>query len=280
MSNKIIKYIESFKSFVSSNKNFNQLNEHLSKNLTALRDYIGSTEDEKIRSLPKEYPYIFSDFIIDTGYVLKNKKETSYEDIIEWLEKNDKKTYFKFGKYLYDKVENRDLPAEAMSQYPSWSFFESPELVKNQWLIHFTTRSKAISRGGFSIGASDPKKLGLTSKLSNRDKEKGGYNFAFLLSDFVDYYLYPSAYGPQPKYGNEAVLFKASGIRVWHNGDSEYQVIFYGNEAKDFVPITLGKKGYWAVWDKMGRRVLYESNDLKKVSDWVVKNYAQYRKSI
>ena len=272
---KHIKFFDFFTTFHKSGK----LNEYVSNDLIKFRNYLKSTKEEKYKSLPLEYPYLFDDFISDSGLEWKAPKGLEAEKNIEWAEKNDKEIYSKFFNYLYDKIENHTLPIDN-EKYPSWYFFESPELVKNQWLIHFTTKAKMIAKDGFKLGVNDPRKLGMTTLMGSKSKENGGYNFAFLLSDFLDYYTYNSRYGPQSKYGDQAVIFRASGIKVWHNGDQENQVVFYGKEAKDIIPVTLGKKHFWSVWDKEGKKVVYESSEIEKISNWIVKNYSQYRKHI
>ena len=274
-----MKWIKLFEDFLNSHKSQCELNEYVSNDLLKFRNYLKSSKEEKSEFLPVEYPYLFDDFVSDTGYKWKGPKGLSAEKSIEWLEKNDKKIYSKFSNYLYDKIKNHTLSISKV-KYPSWYFFESPELVKNQWLIHFTGNAKEIAKDGFKWGVNDPKKLGLTTFIGSKDKEDGGYNFAFLLSDFLDYYTYNSRYGPQPKYGNQAVVFKCSGLKVWHEGDQENQVVFYGKEAKDIVPIILGKKHFWSVWARDGKKVVYESDNIKKVSDWIANNYTQYKKHI
>ena len=74
------------------------------------------------------------------------------------------------------------------------------------------------------------------------------------------------------------VLFRASGVKMWHYSDEEPQVIFYGNTAKNIIPITKGENYAYAIKSK--DKILYESDELEKVVDWVVDNYDQYRKKL
>jgi hypothetical protein len=154
---------------------------------------------------------------------------------------------------------------------------DDDKIVKNKWLIHFTNNAEEIAREGFTKGVNDITKLGLTTRLSDIDKQFGGYNFAYLLGDYVKYSreMY-SGY----KYGKEAVLFRASGIKTNHSGDREPQVIFYGNTAKNIIPIkktNKGEYGEYGIYDMRDGKLLYENNNLSKVVNWVVKNYDQYR---
>ena len=123
-------------------------------------------------------------------------------------------------------------------------------------------------------------KLGLTTHLGDFDKKYGGYNFAYLLSDFVRYAKGDYSRGSRGyKYGDEAVIFRASGIKVWHHGDQEPQVIFYGNTATNIIPITSGENAEWAIYGK-NRRVLFENDDLQRVVNWLINNFDQYRKRL
>jgi hypothetical protein len=63
---------------------------------------------------------------------------------------------------------------------------------------------------------------------------------------------------------------------VWHIGDEEYQVIFYGKSAKDRIPIKSSDEHYWAITDRDGNNI-YGHDDLRKVVEWVSRNYDQYR---
>lgn len=251
--------------------------EYISRDMVYLKDYFSMSLEDKMAGLPQEYYYHFEDFIKDEGYYDFERPEELGDDfeLVEWLDNNDKETFNAFAKYLYDRVQNHSLPIPD-SEYPAWSYFDdSPEIIKNQWLIHFTNDAQGIAESGFKYGVDDMSKLGLTTHLGEFDKKYGGYNFSYLLSDFPKYAENQMGY----KYGDEAVIFNASGLRLWHYGDQEPQVIFYGNTAKDIVPILKGDKAEFAIYSKDGR-ALYENDDLTKVVNWFVNNYRQYRKAI
>jgi hypothetical protein len=268
------------------------LNEYITNNEIYLRDYLSMSKERKMVYLPHEYYYFFQDFIDETGAEFEQPKETvksDYEDeddvevnmfddneleLMTWLENNDKKTYNDFAKYLYDRIMDSTLPIND-SEYPAWAYFsDNPELIKNQWLIHFTDNANDIAKEGFKYGIDEMEKLGLTCHLSDFEKKYGGYNFAYTLSDFPKYAKKSGGY----KYGKEAVIFNASGIKVWHYGDEEPQVIFYGNTAKNIIPITSGENSEFAIYSK-DNKILYENDDLKNVVYWLIKNFNQYRKN-
>jgi hypothetical protein len=265
----MVQYIKVFENFV---------NEYLTTKLIQLKDNLSGSNDSKISKLPYTYYYLINNFFSESGRNPKEVPDKSGLDLIEWLENHDSQTYTDFAHYLYDRIMSDKLEVN-FSNYPSWYFFDSnPKVVKNQWLIHFTSDAQGIVEGGFKWGANDPEKLGLTTQLEREDKSRGGYNFAFLASNFVDYYTRVSAYGLMPKYGYQAVLFRASGLETWHRGDEESQVIFYGREARNFVAIVFGKGGKWQVLNGKGRSI-FEDDDISIVVNWIIDNYQQYRKS-
>lgn len=288
MSNEMRRYINIIKHL-----NENQyLQEYITKDEIYLKDYLSMSEDAKKSELPHEFYYFFSDFLAETDVEfsppkeerLSNYADEPYEEVdmfdneielIIWLESNNPEVYNKFADYLYNKIENEELPIDS-SEYPAWHYFsDKPELVKNQWLIHFTKNAESIAEEGFTYGVDDMTKLGLTTSINDFDKKYGGYNFAYLLSDFPKY---AKSNRSGYKYGNEAVIFNASGIRVWHYGDEEYQVIFYGNTAKNIIPI-IQVDGNWVVVARNGRQ-LFNSDNLERVVKWLVDNYQQYRKNL
>ena len=273
------------------------LNEYITKDIVYLKDYFKTSKSSKMEYLPHEYYYFFDDFLDETDIFFERPKKTqpsNYMDepdedvdmfdndieLMTWLENNNREMYYKFGEYLYDKISNNTLPIDD-AEYPAWSYFDdSPQLIKNQWLIHFTNNVDSIAKNGFKFGVDDMTKLGLTTRLGEFDKKYGGYNFAYTLNDFKKYGA--SSYGNWSKsgykYGDEAVIFNASGIKVYHYGDEEPQVIFYGNTAKNIIPITSGENAKFGVYGKNGK-LLFENDDLTKIVNWVVNNYQQYRKN-
>lgn len=273
------------------------LSEYITKNELYLKDYLSMSEESKKQYLPHEYSYFFEDFLAEEYIVFEQPKEMRPSNTIDepneevdmfdndvelviWLENNDEEIYNKFADYLYKKITNYTLPIPE-SDYPAWAYFsDDPVIIKNQWLIHFTSDAESISREGFKYGVDEMEKLGLTTHLGEFDKKYGGYNFAYLISDFNRYAKGNYSRGKRGyKYGDEAVLFRASGIKVWHHGDKEPQVIFYGNTARNIIPITDGENVDWSIRNKNGR-VIFENDDLERVVEWFLKNYEQYRKRL
>ncbi|MEK6828580.1 MAG: GNAT family N-acetyltransferase [Nanoarchaeota archaeon] len=290
------KLVDLFKSAEKNELSESLVKEFLTQDEVALKQYLSMSDDNKKLYLPHEFSYFFNDFLEEEGIEFtmpKHMVPSNYADepeveedmfdseieLITWLENNNKELYNAFAEYLFKKIKDNTLPIPE-SEYPAWSYFDnSPELVKNQWLIHFTNNADDIAREGFKFGVDDMTKLGLTTNLGEFDKKYGGYNFAYLLSDFPKYSRRSYTQGGGHKYGKEAVVFNASGIKLWHHGDEEPQVIFYGKTASNIIPITRGENAEWAIRGKDGR-VLFENDELQRVVQWLVSNYSQYRKQL
>jgi hypothetical protein len=164
---------------------------------------------------------------------------------------------------------------------PSWFYLHEPTLVKNQWLVHGTTRmdGRMMARKGFIKGINDPTKLGLTTWLQGK-KIGEGYNFAYTPEDFALF----GVDGSELKYGDGTFLvFRASGIRCWHQEDDEFQVIFHGKTARDIVFVD-DVMGTYTIHSKKGKPLVQTSIDGKSspvdLVNWVINNYDQYRRSI
>jgi hypothetical protein len=268
------------------------LKEFISNETIYLKDYLKMGTDERKRSLPYEYSYFFQDFLNEDGVDFKYPTEmvkSDYVDepdkevyrfegdeqgLINWLDNNNKDIYNEFADYLYRKIGRNELPIDH-TDYPTWSYMSFNKVVKNEWLIHFTTyeNAKDIVQNGFKYGIDDMTKLGLTTHIGDFEKKYGGYNFAYTLSDFKRSNPQGKKYGD----GNTAIMFRASGIRVQHWGDEENQVIFYGNTAKNII--LLHKEDEWEIQSKNGN-VVYKNDVLSKCVDWLLNHIEQYRKSL
>jgi hypothetical protein len=264
------------------------INEYVIQNDVYLRDYFNMTDEQKKSGLPYEYSFLFDDFIEEKGIDFESpthdysdvdgdQKGEPYEhyEIVEWLSQHNKPLFDQFAEYLYDRVENHTLPVDD-AEYPAWSFFSPATLIKNQWLIHFTNDPRSIAKNGFTKGVSEIEKLGLTTHLGEFEKKYGGYNFAFR-ADIYDRYA-NGRHGY--KYGNEAVMFIGSGMEMYHYGDEEQQVIFWGKKATNIVPITLEYGEDYAIRNIKKGGIVYKNEDLDEVVSWVMRNYDRYKSVI
>ena len=152
-------------------------------------------------------------------------------------------------------------------ELPSWCTMDFNRIVKNEWCIHFGTDSESIAREGFTGGTPEIEHLAYTN--AGQQKSHAGYNFAFLIDDrSVDY----------NEYGDEAVIFRTSGVEIYHYGDNQNQVIFWGPNVKSFIPIHQ-ENGNWVVYGQKGQ-ILFRGENPSDVANWATYNLPQYRKQI
>lgn len=254
-----------------------RINEFLTQDGVSLLQYFSQTDEQKKESLPYmfDWGYLFQQFAeendIDIGYDLDNEF-----DGVDTLEPDLVKQY---ADWLFEKIDDGTLNVEP-NEYPAWTYLDSPVLIKNQWLIHFTNNPNSIADEGFKYGVDDIDKLGLTTYEGDFAKKYGGYNFAYTLNDFSKYAKSNQGWRNEYKYGNYAVVFNASGVKLWHYSDEEYQVIFYGNTARNIIPITQGENEKYGIYSNKTSQLLFESDELEKVVSWLVKNFVQYRKHL
>lgn len=274
----------------------NMLLEYVSNEIIDLRNYINQTDEQKIKELPFSFPEFFQRYLEEIDY-FDYKKQThdyidsdnevqtgdEYSDIeeVEYLSQSrnqeDKKLIYGFGKYLLDRLNGFDLNIPD-TEYPSWVYFERADILKNQWLIHFTNDDVYdMSIFGFKKGVNDYTKLGLTKHVSKFDKQHGGYNFAYRIEDFEKYaHKISGGY----KYGEQALLFQGSGIKTYHVGDEEPQVIFWGKFVKNIIPIYFEDDYMWTVKSNKTDKILFKNEELPIVVNWIVSNFNQYHKHL
>lgn len=263
------------------------IREFVENRIIELKNYLTMSYEDRLEILPEEihyYSYIFEEFLeanpeID---ITLEDFEDDYDSntTIENLKYNYEDVYEEYSKYLYDNIVNKQLDID-FEEYPAWYFMKYENVVKNQWLIHFTNNPFGVRNKGFRFGVNDVSKLGLTKHLKSDDYfVNGGYNFAYLLDEYMKYgYKHKNVFNNRDtfKYGESAVLFKASGIRVYHKTDKEHQVIFTGETAKNFVVVDEGREGSWAIKNYKTNKIIHQSHELKDLVSWIEKNYEQYK---
>jgi ribosomal protein S18 acetylase RimI-like enzyme len=235
------------------------------EDLEILKSTLTLTPAQQGEELARMYDYVFRDFL-----------EHRHPDLMKYLPPSEHEgldDYSVFpenvmaefrGDYLeYDSSIASDPEA------PTFLTVDFLRDVNEEWLVSFTDAAKAIAAQGFKYGISDPGMLALTTQFTDNAKKNGGYNFAYAAND-------PRHYRKGEKYGSQFVVFKASGILAYHHGDEEPQVIFWGKDAHDFVPVMQDDSGLWTIYDGEGEP-LFESDDIKGAVDWVINNYSAYR---
>ncbi len=110
------------------------LNEYLTQDMVSLKKYFSMTDEEKKSYLPHEYPYEFDRFVDEEDIDVDIDGEP-YE-ISDILFDKNPELYNRFADWLFNEIQQNTLNVPD-SEYPAWSYFDNPRLVKNQWLIHF-----------------------------------------------------------------------------------------------------------------------------------------------
>jgi len=187
-----------------------------------------------------------------------------------------------FGEWLYDKWshDHGAMVDDYGHEIPLFSISYIDKILRNEWLVHMTNHKDAIISDGFEGGIMDPKHLAYTfsaNDLYDRSTSADGWFFAYHHQD-VDRYAIGSY--NNPKYGTEAVMFVSSGVKIWHYGDNEPQVIFNGKYAKNLVPINRDSDKMWNVEHKESFSTIFEDEEFDVVVQWVIDNFDQYRKVI
>ena len=205
------------------------------------------------------------------------------KDPHDWLEKYD--IYAEEGGELH-KNWFLNIPSWAKEEFTSYfsgvdtshgatgssmTLHSNKLLPRTTWLIHWTDDAYSIAAHGFIYGA-DIDTLALTTHRSDRYKRKG-YNFAFRAD---------SSYAEDgKKYGDEFVLFQNSGVKTYHYGDEEEQIVFYGPDVKssDIVPVK-NDGGDYVIFNQITDNEIKRFDRVSDVIEWVKKNYNQYKNVI
>lgn len=215
-----------------------------------------------VEFLKKEYP---NDFTEDELAILEQQIE-SYDDTVVDLIMNSKYRS-EFIKWLQWNSDYNTQPTSDVMDYTSD--------VNNEWLIHFSDNAYYIWKEGFQYATDDIQHLAYSGAGQTKNKENEGYCFAYTINEF-DKYAFDRR---RPKYGDEAVMFQASGVKATHYGDEEEQVMFYNKDAKNIVYLQYDDDSEWFVASNDGKP-LYHNEELSNVVEWVVNNFDQYRKHL
>lgn len=226
----------------------------------------------------EELRYLFRDWM---QYEHPEVEDLDYMDDLDFSELKDR-----YGEYFPEfekKLEGglyRNEPEIYASSSRSMDLRRHQLLPNDTWLIHFSDNASYIAQEGFTIGATDVSRLGIT-KSSDYEPEENGYNFAFLADGKEAPFV-----GRKGKYGRDAVMFRNTGVHVYHYGDEENQVIFYGPDVKEFVLIkkvdgdfkVVGNDNYSAKDYLFDSSLTHKKEDsLTQCIKWVETNWQQYK---
>jgi len=244
-----------------------------------LKRLMTMSDEDKEDYLIRDFYYLSPDFIVnhvdlsDLGY--DDENEDSYEiaeDLTDRINGGDLKQYREgFIEYIKAYLDSN------YTEQPPFLAMEYIKDIHNGWLIHFSDNADSISDSGFVFGTDEFNNLSY-SGCRTGNKFGQGYNFAYDVNDFEKYYQ--SSRSSAPKYGKGAVLFRASGIKVWHYGDEEYQVIFNGKTVNSVVYIRYNDADSdydWCIKNNRTRRIIVQDDNLAKLVKWYINNEAQYQ---
>ena len=226
--------------------------------LANLRSYLTPSR----RDMGEELARIFS------GY-WRQFVENEHPEFLENLDEDE---------YMDDfSMVSDDILSDFLEQYGSQAMQDDPANaptfltvdyrrdVKNAWLVHFTDHPEEIAKNGFKFGMDRVETLALTTYFKDEAKKMGGYNFA------IDAH-HRNLEGLGKDYGRHCVLFQANGIETYHTGDDFEQIIFWGKDAKNIIPIFNDGYSTWSIQDQDGNP-LFEGG-LSEVVDYAIANAA------
>jgi hypothetical protein len=253
------------------------LNEYITNPIIQLKNYLNMSALEQKEDLAIRYPYLVKEF--GTTYFdpevkrfIANNQNEDYE-IVDEFKRNFPNEYIDFLDWLDHQLESNRL-----EPIPTWHVMQYTSMIKNQWLIHFSDDADDIwADQTFQYGLDDLNDIAYTTSYSKEAKATGGYNFAYDIIDYVKFGRSSYRSGDW-KYGKEAVLFRASGVKAHHYGDEEPQVIFWGQTANDIV--YLRNPDDWQVVNSKTHRIIFRAQTLPEVVKWVISNFNQYKNAL
>lgn len=256
------------------------LKEYLDKDyLMPLRKYMAMDETDQAWECACRLPWLFTGYINDNMEALEAvenliEKGEVPEDILQW---DDYEAAEKLSEFL--KTDLKPF-CEDFIQYatrygdrevPLFCAADFRREVHNEWLVHMTNKDNipGLYREGFSYGV-DIDNLAYTPGIGTTQYKYGaGYDFAFEADD--------ASIAEKSGYGDCAILFQASGIQIYHWGDEQYQVIFYGPSARNLIFLFQDDEtNMWYVDSEITGRRLVEFETLEFLVQWCISNFPQY----
>lgn len=203
--------------------------------------------------------------------------EDDHDGIAEAIGKLSKGQQDDFKEFALDWL-NRNAPEDVPSNQ-HMELSSKKLLSRRTMLVHFSNNADDIWRQGFKYGFPDPDRLGLTTHFGDKVRmREPGWNFAFeaMGSDVT-------RAAREKKYGNDAVIFWNSGVKVYHWGDAEHQVIFWGTDVEPREIIFLKRDGSEFMiqgnrkWRSKDNREYVFKGDIDDCIGWIEKNWATYK---
>lgn len=256
------------------------LNEYLDKDyMVPLKKFLAMDDAEKAWECACKLPWLFRDYLESN----KNAYETIEhmieqdkvpEDILQWDDYEMAEAlseYFETDLKPFCEDFIRYVSYHGDTDVPLFCAADFRREVHNEWLVHMTSSSNipGLYKEGFSYGV-DIDNLAYTPGIGTTNYKYGaGYDFAFDADD--------ASVAEKSGYGDCAVLFQASGIQIYHWGDEQYQVIFYGPSARNLIFLFQDNEtGMWYVDSEITGRKLVEFESLEFLVQWCISNFPQY----
>ena len=212
-------------------------------------------------------PYDFNHELLDWAKAAKIRKDgegRKFDDETSCHELSEKQLEA-FKQWLIKNHKGEDWVSTGAIDVPAYLYFtEVKRLPVGTWCIHFTGKDPF---GVFEYGTTLE---GLALSTHKREKDQVDcdknltedigsaevvYGFAFLASDRDVLYR-------GQKYGRNAVLFQTdAGVRAWHIGDEEYQVIFPLCSEYNVIPMVEPQPGDIRIQTESGDDVEFKTLD-------------------
>jgi hypothetical protein len=180
--------------------------------------------------------------------IAKSKKEQMLIDLFNYLSKEPTDDIYDGGKYGKHYIN---------TSYKAYNYFEPKGIVHNVWAVHYTTVEayEDIQNRGFMVGVPDYDALAYSGNYYDRTKNnESGWNFALPIDNK---YL-----GEDYGYGDCAFLIKTDGVRAYHKGDGDDEIIFQDCMVTKKIPFVYDED--YECWILSGYGLNYKDGVLPK----------------
>lgn len=270
------------------------IKEYLKDGSLELYKQLKDDKESALRRLPFDRPGVAYDSVQDLfqkmgGYNNPDNpfakvwreigKEGNNRNALRAFVRENPKSYMALCEY----IENRLRSTAYLSHQPTWMHISLEEPLKKQWLVHVTPiiNVKKIKEQGFVKGITDTTRLAYT-KVQKAEHKGPGYSFAYTLQELLQYdrpKIFIDSYIDTAAPAHAMVIFRAPGVKVYHEGDEEEQVIFRAEDATNLVAVKREYEVFlkkWRIDMSNGRSVYFK--DWKQPLRWISSHYHQYRR--
>lgn len=258
------------------------LKEYLDKDyMIPLKRYLNMSDEDKAYECAGRLPWLLRDFIEDNSEVYeaideligRGRLDSDVLNMDNWEMAEAVGPLFNGELARFAENFIKYVSQNGDTEVPLFVVADYNRDIKNEWLIHMTDNLQGISHEGFNIGVSIDELAYTPGRGTTKYKYGPGYNFAFTADD--------AWYAERSGYGECCILFQASGVQIYHYGDNEHQVIFYGPSARNLIFIYEEEygdySGSWVIKSEITGRLLCHFDDLQGCVNWAIQNFAQYR---